>query len=50
MSATSFSFGAGRKYVGERCSTVVCFVSAAIAGTTVAVVAPEPITSTFLFL
>ena len=48
MSATSFTFGRDTKYVGERWSIVTCSHSPAIAGTSVAAVAPEPITSTCL--
>lgn len=36
--------------VGERWSMVMCLTSAAMLGTTVAAVAPEPMTTTFLFL
>ncbi len=48
VSARSLRFRPGMKYVGERWRTVTWAQSAAMAGTTVAVVAPEPMTRTFL--
>ena len=47
-SAIAIALRPVRKKVGERCSIVTCAQSAAIAGISVAAVAPEPITTTFL--
>ena len=49
-SANRLRFSPVKKYVGERCSTVTCVASSAMAGTSVAAVAPEPITITSLSL
>jgi hypothetical protein len=48
MSATTLALRPVTKYVGERCSSVTCSQSPAMAGTSVAAVAPEPMTSTCL--
>ncbi len=48
VSASSLRLTAGKKYVGERCKTVMWPHRGAMAGTRVAIVAPEPTTSTSL--
>ena len=48
VSARSFTLRPLKKKVGERCSIVMWAQSGAIAGISVAAVAPEPITSTRL--
>jgi hypothetical protein len=48
MLATSLAFGPVQKYVGDRCRTVTCAHSPAMAGTSVAAVVPEPMTMTVL--
>jgi hypothetical protein len=47
-SAISFTLRPDRKYVGERCTMVIRSTSGAIAGISVAAVAPDPMTATFL--
>ncbi len=48
MSASSFTFCPMKKNVGDRCSIVMCSQSSAMAGMSVAAVAPDPMTTTRL--
>ena len=48
VSASSLALRPVMKKVGERCSMVTCAQRSAMAGISVAAVAPEPMTTTFL--